>query len=160
MTLFANFPSFIIAVHNLHTQWIENLWQIMKSICTQKIGLIGFKMVDWRHLSLWKMTLFANFPSFIVVVHNLHTQWIENLWHIVKSIGTHKIGLIGFNMADWRPSLFVKNDTICQFSRFHRSCSWFTYTMNWKLVANHSSGGCTCYPISMKLHTYIAYAAK
>ncbi len=38
----------------------------------------------------------------------------------MKSICTQKIGLIGLKMADWRPSLFVKNDTICRFSKFHR----------------------------------------
>ncbi len=95
--------------HNFHTQWIENLWQIMKSIGTQKIGLIGLKMADWRP------SLFVPiFPVSLFSVHNLHTQLIENLWQMMKSICTQKIGLIGFKMADWRPCLFSKNWTFLE----------------------------------------------
>ncbi len=71
-----------------------------------------FVCEKWHYLPIFQVSLFS--------VHNLHTQWIEDLWQIMKSICTQKIGLIRFKMADWRPSLFVKNDTICQFSRFHR----------------------------------------
>ncbi len=43
-----------------------------------------------------------------------------------KLVANHQIYLhtenwvgIGFKIADWRPSVFVKDDTICQFSKFH-----------------------------------------
>ncbi len=70
-----------------------------------------FVSEKWNYLPIFHVSSFS--------VHNLHTQWIENLWQIRKSICTQKIGLIGLNMADWQPSLFVRNDTICQFSKFH-----------------------------------------
>ncbi len=90
----------------------------MKSICTHKIGLIGFKMADWRPSVFEKNDYLPIFHVSSFSVHNLHTQWIENLWKIMKSICTKKIGYIGYNMAGWRPSFLVKKDTISQLSKF------------------------------------------
>ncbi len=96
----------LVANHQiyLHTEnWVDRV----------KDGPLAaiFVCEKWHYLPIFQVSLFS--------VHNVHTQWIENFWQIMKSICTQRIGLIGFKMADWWPSLFVKNDTICQFSKFH-----------------------------------------
>ncbi len=73
----------VIPAHNLHAQWIANLWQIIKSI-----GLQHFSRIDF---CIWPpggsdMSINWGKKHIIFPVHNLHTQWIAILWQIMKCI--------------------------------------------------------------------------
>ncbi len=88
----------IIPVYNLHAQWIANLWQIMKSIRVQHFNHVDF--------CIWPpggSDVYKNWKkSYIIVpVHNLHAQWIANLWQMMISIRVQHFSHIDYCI--WPP---------------------------------------------------------
>ncbi len=109
----------IVPVHNLHTQWIAILEQIMKCIGVQMYFILVILISVFGHQGASICLKIGKNLNIIIPVHNLHAQWIANLWQIMKSIGVQHFSHIDFCI--WPPGGIdmSKNWKISKY----RSCS-------------------------------------
>ncbi len=112
---------FIIYIHN-ELKYCSSSWNVSGYL----ISVIFISVFGHQGASIC-LKVGTNL-NIIIPVHNLHAQWIANLWQIMKSIRVQHFSHINFCI--WPPG-----GTTCL--KIGKNHTINLYTMNCNLVANH-----------------------